>query len=74
MNDTSELIRSEGEKTRRAFDRFAELIQKDIYAVLIGLTDPAEIDRIRQKVFNRSLFDSVLADYEERRRQLEKRE
>jgi hypothetical protein len=37
MDSTSDVIRSEEEKTQRHFDRFAGQLMTDMYLVLVGL-------------------------------------
>jgi hypothetical protein len=74
MDDLYELIHAEGEKTRRHFDRFAALVRRDIYLVLIGLAGPAEMETLRQAVTDPSLFEQTLAEYEAYLSQLEKKD
>jgi hypothetical protein len=64
MSDICELIRSEGEETRRRFDRFAAHLKRDVYFVLISLANPAEIDALRKTVTDPSLFEQTLVEHE----------
>jgi hypothetical protein len=72
MCTTCDVIRSEEEKTRRHFDRFAEQLTTNMHLVLIGLTSPADIPTVREAVSDRALFDKARIEHEVRLRQLER--
>ena len=73
MDTTSDVIRSEEEKTRRHFDRFAEQLTTDMYLVLIGLASSQDIPTLRETVSDRALFEKALIEHEVRLRQLERK-
>jgi hypothetical protein len=71
MDSTSDVVRSEEEKTRRHFDRLAGQLMTDMYLVLIGLASPEDIPTLRETVSDRALFEKALIEHEVRLRQLE---
>jgi hypothetical protein len=73
MCTTGDVIRSEEEKTRRHFDRFAEHLTMDMYLVLIGLASPEDIPTLLETVSDRTLFEKALIVHEVRLRQLERK-